>query len=71
MSRTQAFRVDGMTCGHCQAAVTKALTGVSGVRTAVVELAHHEATVTYDDDAVTLRQLVEAVADAGYTLKPA
>ena len=71
MSRTQGFQVEGMTCGHCQAAVAKALTGLAGVRSATVDLARNEAIVTYDDEAVTQEQLFDAVTDAGYVMKSA
>lgn len=63
------LRVTGMTCGHCQAKVEKALTGVSGVYTAVVDLQDGEAEVDFDDDALTTDQLIGAVEKAGYGAK--
>ena len=59
------LRVTGMTCGHCQAKVEKALRGVIGVYTAVIDLPDGEAEVDFDDDSVTTDQLVAAVAKAG------
>jgi copper chaperone len=61
------LRVTGMTCGHCQAKVEKALKGVNGVYTAVIDLPDGEAEVDFDDDRVTTDQLVAAVAKAGYS----
>jgi copper chaperone len=60
------LRVSGMTCGHCQAKVEKALKGVTGVYSAVVDLPDGEAEVDFDDDSVTTDQLVAAIGRAGY-----
>ena len=58
------LRVTGMTCGHCQAKVEKALKGVTGVYSAVIDLPDGEAEVDFDDDSVTTDQLVAAIAQA-------
>jgi copper chaperone len=65
------LRITGMTCGHCQAKVEKALKGVSGVYTAVIDLPDGEAEVDFDDDSVTTAQLIGAVQRAGYGAKVA
>jgi Cu+-exporting ATPase len=57
--------VGGMTCASCQSHVEKALTGVPGVRGAVVNLATRSARVNLDDG-VAPEALVAAVEDAGY-----
>ena len=66
---TIKLRITGMTCGHCQAKVEKALKGVSGVYTAVVDLPDGEAEVDFDDDHVTTDALLGAVTRAGYGAK--
>jgi copper chaperone len=66
--RTVTLKVEGMSCSHCQQAVTKALKGVPGVAEARVDLGRHEATVTYDPARGTLEQMAAAVGDAGYRL---
>ena len=63
------LRITGMTCGHCQAKVEKALKSVSGVYTAVIDLPDGEAEVDFNDDSVTIEQLVAAVTKAGYGAK--
>lgn len=63
---TLKLRVTGMTCGHCQAKVEKALKQTAGVYSAIVNLADGEAEVDFDDDAVTAAQMVAAVEHAGY-----
>ena len=64
--------VRGMTCGHCEMRVTKALTGVDGVRKAEVNREREQAIVTVDPKAgVTVESLVAAVEAAGYQAEPA
>ena len=63
------LRVTGMTCGHCQAKVEKALKGIAGVYSAVIDLPNGEAEIDFNDDTVTTEQLRAAVAKAGYSAK--
>ena len=60
------MRVTGMTCGHCQAKVEKALKGTAGVYSAIVDLQLGEAEVDFEEDAATTAQLIAAVERAGY-----
>ncbi len=57
--------VEGMSCGHCKAAVEKALKAVDGVENAVVDLSSKKADVTLTKE-VSNDVLSKAVADAGY-----
>ena len=59
------LRVAGMTCGHCQAKVEKALKGITGVYSAIVDLPDGEAEIDFNDDQVTTEQLLTAVTKAG------
>ena len=61
------LRVSGMTCGHCQAKVEKALKNINGVYSAIVDLPNGEAEIDFNDDTVTTDQLIAAVRGAGYT----
>ena len=63
------LRVTGMTCGHCQAKVEKALKGIAGVYSAIIDLPDGEAEIDFDDDSVTTDQLLAAVTKAGYAAK--
>jgi len=60
------LRVSGMTCGHCQARVERALRGTAGVYAAIVDLQAGEAEVDFEDDTATASQLVAAIEHAGY-----
>jgi copper chaperone len=62
------LRIDGMTCGHCVAAVKKALEKVPGVTAAHVELEAGRAQVEGDP---SLAALLAAVQDEGYQAAPA
>ncbi len=57
--------VEGMSCGHCKAAVEKALKAVDGVENAVVDLEKRLANVTLNKE-VPSEILTKAVTDAGY-----
>ena len=57
--------VEGMSCGHCKAAVEKALRAVDGVENAVVDLEKKSANVVLSKD-VDSDILTKAVTDAGY-----
>lgn len=63
------LRVTGMTCGHCQAKVEKALKTISGVYSAIVDLPNGEAEIDFNDDTVTTDQLLGAIKGAGYAAK--
>lgn len=57
------LNIDGMTCGHCEAAVRKALLQVDGVETVEVDRAKGSATIEGRPDP---EQLVMAVQEEGY-----
>jgi copper chaperone CopZ len=63
------FKVSGMTCHHCQQKVEKALRGVAGVYSAIVDLQDGVAEVDFDDDTVTATTLVAAVVRVGYNAR--
>jgi copper chaperone CopZ len=67
---TQTYRVTGMTCSHCVAAVTDELTALDGVTSVTVDLdAGGTSDVTVDSDTPLDRQdVVRAVDEAGYAL---
>ncbi len=62
----KTFKVEGMTCASCVRRVEKALTAVSGVSSAVVNLATEEATITYEG--ISEEPLAQALRERGYRL---
>lgn len=65
---TIEIHVEGMTCGHCVSAVTRALQKVPGVERAEVSLEKGRALVT---GSAAPAALVEAVREEGYEARPA
>jgi copper chaperone len=62
---TTTYRVEGMTCGHCVAAVESEVGAIAGVTSATADLASGRLDVTADQD-VDAAQVQAAVAEAGY-----
>lgn len=60
-----SLKIEGMSCGHCVAAVSKALRQLPGVTVEDVKVG--AARVTYDEAAVRPEQITQAVDAAGYT----
>lgn len=63
------LQIDDMSCGHCVAAVSKALEAVPGVTVSDVRLGG--ATVQADLDVTTAEAIARAVTDAGYEARVA
>jgi copper chaperone len=59
----QIFMVEGMTCGHCEKAVTKALTALDAQAKVVIDRTNNIVEVTSDKSRESLAQ---AIADEGY-----
>jgi copper chaperone len=62
MTGQTVFRIEDMTCGHCEKTVVKALAEVLPGRAVSIDLAARKAVV--DGDAVLAEQ---AIREAGYT----
>ena len=61
--------IQGMSCGHCVAAVKGALEGLNGVD--VQEVKVGSARVAYDPETVTARQIAQAIEGEGYAAQVA
>jgi len=59
----QIFTVEGMTCGHCEKAVTKALLSLDAQAKVVIDRTHNTVQV---DSEKSRDALVQAIADEGY-----
>lgn len=58
--------VEGMTCGHCKAAVEKAVASVDGVSKVEVDLGRKEAVVLFNPDRTGEEELKKVIRDQGY-----
>lgn len=63
------LKVTGMTCGHCEGAVGKALAAVPGV-TRVVEVSRDKNRVVVEGNA-DVQALIAAIKEEGYSAEPA
>lgn len=63
------LNVTGMTCNHCVQAVEGALTELTGVERALVDLKANNVAVQYDESAVSVEQMTEAIEDQGYDVE--
>jgi len=63
---TISLQVQGMTCGHCKAAVTNALSELEGVKKVEVHLQEGMVDIDYDETKITIEKLKEAIEEQGY-----
>ena len=64
----KTLNVEGMSCGHCKAAVEGELNKLSGVQGANADFEKGIVEVTYDEGTVTTEDLKDAIEEAGYTV---
>jgi copper chaperone len=60
------IKVEGMSCGHCQMRVKKAVEAVEGVKSADVSLQNKEVVLEYDEGKTNLEKARAAIKEAGY-----
>lgn len=61
--------ISGMSCGHCVAAVKRALDGIEGVEVREVKVG--SATVDFDPRATSAERIARAIEDEGYGVEAA
>lgn len=62
------FKIEGMSCGHCVAAVTREVLALDPDARVHIDLARGQAEI---ESARTADQLIAAIAEAGYAAQPA
>jgi copper chaperone CopZ len=67
---TVKIPVEGMTCGNCARAVERKLSTRPGVTKAQVDLAGGLATVEFDTGRTRLPDLLNAIQQLGYRVRP-
>lgn len=60
------IRIEGMHCHKCEQSIQKSLTRFPGVFEVEVDFNSGQASVLFDKSAVTIKQLMDAVNEAGY-----
>lgn len=61
------FQVNDMTCGHCVATITRAVSGVDPSAKVDIDLPSHRVRINAAGDA---QRFTEAIREAGYTPVP-
>lgn len=64
------LRSDEFTCPSCVTKIENKLNGLDGVGAAEVKFSSGRILVDHDPQKISIRDLVKAVADVGYTAKP-
>lgn len=62
---TKIARIEGMTCGHCESAVTQNLTALGKLTN--IEVSAEKGTAKFQGE-ISESDLAEAIDDAGYKL---
>jgi copper chaperone CopZ len=60
------IRIEGMHCHKCERAIQQALTTNDGVHEVEVDFASGQASVLFDRDRISVKQLMDAVEGVGY-----
>ncbi|MDK1010295.1 MAG: cation transporter [Actinomycetota bacterium] len=60
--------VPDISCGHCKSSIESAVSPLSGVETAVVDIADRNVAITYDGSDSTVEAIVAAIDEQGYTV---
>ncbi len=58
--------IEGMSCSHCQNAVSKAIESLAGVSKVEVSLENKTAVVSFDETVLTPTAIIASVEDEGY-----
>ena len=66
MAEHIVLKIEGMTCGHCKAAVENAIRGLNGVSAANVDLGKKTVAVDYEPGKVSTEDMKKAIAEEGY-----
>ena len=66
---TNVLNVPDISCGHCQATITDALTPLEGVQAVNVDIPTRKVTVEYDPTIVGIDRMKEVLAEEDYPVE--
>jgi copper ion binding protein len=64
--KTQEFKIEGMSCGHCVMAIRKELSKLDNVKIDDVQIG--KAKVEFDESKTQESLIIKAIEEAGYKL---
>lgn len=65
----KTYRVEGMSCDHCKAAIEDSLNELSGIERANADPDRRTVEFAYDESRADEAKIKGAIKDAGYTLR--
>lgn len=60
------IKVQGMSCGHCVKSVTEIISEIKGVTSVEVNLSDASASLEFDEDKVSVKEILDAVNDTHF-----
>ena len=66
---TTVLSIPDISCGHCQATITNALTPLDGVQAVNVDIPTRKVTVEYDPTVVGVDRMKEVLAEEDYPVE--
>ncbi|MBV8780093.1 MAG: heavy-metal-associated domain-containing protein [Phycisphaerae bacterium] len=60
------IKIDGMHCHKCERTIQSNLSAIDGVNEVEVDFASGQASVLYDHNRASIKQLMETIDEAGY-----
>ena len=66
---TTVLNVPDISCEHCERAITRALTPISGVRTVNVDIPGKQVHIDYDDSRVSVDQMKDVLQEEDYPVE--
>ncbi len=60
------IKVEGMSCGHCEMRVKKAIEAIEGIRKVEVNLRNKNVVVEYDERKANFEKIKAAIKEVGY-----
>lgn len=60
------IKVQGMSCGHCVKSVTEIISEINGVTSVEVSLAKASATLEFDENEVSVEEILDVVNDTHF-----
>lgn len=61
--------VQGMSCGHCVSSIEGNVGQLKGVESVKVHLSEGKVDVTFDSNAVSLKEITDVIEDQGYDVE--
>lgn len=62
------FKVEGMSCSHCEKRVISSISELEGILAVSVDLKLNSVSVDFEENKVDIEQIKNAIEDAGYTV---